>query len=136
MSQRFLLDTNLLVRHLVQDHPQHAAAAGRIFEACDRGELILIVLPSVLAECLFVLESFYRKPRNQIAQVLSALLNSPGIEIPDTAKHLDALSRYATGKMHFVDCLLAATSASQKLAVATFDADFKRFSDVTVYKPA
>jgi len=34
--------------------------------------------------------------------------------------------------MHFVDCMLAATAASRRVPVATFDSDFKKFSNVTV----
>lgn len=58
MSKRRLVDTNLIVRHLVQDHERHAKVAGRLFDACDRGEVVIVVLPAVLAECVFVLDSF------------------------------------------------------------------------------
>jgi predicted nucleic acid-binding protein len=34
VSKRLLVDTNLIVRVLVQDHEKHAKAAGRLFEAC------------------------------------------------------------------------------------------------------
>ena len=47
MSKRRLIDTNLIVRYLVQDHEKHAAAAGKLFDACDRGELVVVLLPVV-----------------------------------------------------------------------------------------
>ena len=53
MTKRRLIDTNLIVRHLVQDHEKQARIAGKLFEACDRGEIILVILPAVLAECVF-----------------------------------------------------------------------------------
>ena len=59
MTKRRLVDTNLIVRYLVQDHDKHAKAAGKLFDACDRGDLVIVGLPVVLAECVFVLESFY-----------------------------------------------------------------------------
>jgi predicted nucleic acid-binding protein len=132
MSQRRLLDTNLIVRHLVQDHEKHARAAGKLFDACDRGQVILVVLPAVLAECVFVLESFYEHPRSHIAAALRRLVASPGIEIGDAEVCLDALERYAATKCHFVDCLIAATAAAQHMPVASFDEGFRRFSDVSV----
>ena len=52
--KRRLVDTNLIVRYLVQDHEKHVKAAGRLFDACDRGEVLIVVLPAVLAECVFV----------------------------------------------------------------------------------
>ena len=132
MRQRRLIDTNLIVRHLVQDHERHAKAAGKLFDACDRGEVTLVVLPAAITECVFVLESFYKHARGDIARALSALVSSPGMELDDLAVHLDALERYRRSQLHFVDCVIAATAAARGLSVATFDSDFKKFSDVSV----
>jgi predicted nucleic acid-binding protein len=132
MSKRRLIDTNLVIRHLVQDHEKHAAVAEKLFAACDRGEIIIVVLSVVLAECVFVLESFYQKPRAEIAVVLVKLITSPGVEIRDWPVHVDALRRYGGSKGHFVDCVLAASAVDQGVAVATFDRDFGKFEDVRV----
>ena len=132
MSKRKLVDTNLIVRYLVQDHEKHARAAGKLFDACDRGDAVIVVLPAVLAECVFVLESFYEHPRGHISSALGRLISSPGVEIGGTTIHLDALERYRKTKVHFVDCLLAATAAAEDTAVATFDQDFRKFADVRV----
>jgi predicted nucleic acid-binding protein len=135
MTERRFIDTNLVVRHLVGDHPQHARAAAKLFEACDRGEFMLILLPSVLSECVFVLESFYKQPRDKIAAVLKTLVTSPGIEMADPSIHADALDRYASGNAHFVDCTLAAHAAASGYALVSFDQDFKRFKDVKLLNP-
>jgi predicted nucleic acid-binding protein len=132
MSKRRLVDTNLIVRYLVQDNEKHAKAAGKLFDACDRGDLVIVVLPAVLAECLFVLESFYEHPRGDISSTLGRLISSPGVEIGEAAIHLDALERYRKTNVHFVDCLLAATAAAEDTPVATFDQDFRKFADVRV----
>jgi predicted nucleic-acid-binding protein len=132
VSKRTLVDTNLIVRYLVQDHEKHAKAAGRLFDACDRGDMVIVVLPAVLAECVFVLESFYEHPRANIASVLSTLISSPGVEINEAAIHLDALERYQKTRFHFVDCLIAATASAEDTSVATFDRDFRKFGDVRV----
>jgi len=132
VSKRRLADTNLIVRYLVQDHEKQAKAAGKLFDACDRGEVIVVVLPSVLAECVFVLESFYERPRGDIAGALASLISSPGVEISGLAIHLDALGRYGRTKIHFVDCLIAATAAAEDTPVASFDRDFRKFADVRV----
>lgn len=132
MSKRRLVDTNLIVRYLVQDHEKHAKAAGKLFDACDRGDVVIVVLPAVLAECVFVLESFYEHPREDIASALGRLISSPGVETAGAAIHLDALDRYRKTKVHFVDCLIAATAATEDMPVASFDQDFRKFTDVRV----
>ena len=132
MTDRRILDTNLIVRHLVQDYEAHAKVATKLFVACDRGELELVILPAVLAECVFVLESFYKHSRQAIADALQQLIGSPGIEIEDSDVHADALARFRDTKLHFVDCLIAASAAAGGIAVATFDRGFKKFPDVKV----
>ena len=49
------MDTNLIVRHLVQNHEENAKVVGKHFASRDRGELTIDLLPVVLAECVFVL---------------------------------------------------------------------------------
>jgi predicted nucleic-acid-binding protein len=132
VSKRRLVDTNLIVRYLVQDHEKHAKAAGKLFDACDRGDVVVVVLPAVLAECLFVLESFYEHARADIASALGRLISSPGVEVDSAAIHLDALGRYGKTKVHFVDCLIAATAAAENISVASFYQDFRKFTDVRV----
>ena len=132
MSKRRLVDTNLIVRYLVQEPVKHAKAAGKLFDACDRGDVVIVVLPPVLAECVFVLESFYEHPRGHISSALGRLISSPGVEIGGATIHLDALERYRKTKVHFVDCSLAATAAAEDTPVATFDQDFRKFADVRV----
>jgi predicted nucleic-acid-binding protein len=132
VSKRRLVDTNLIIRYLVQDHEKHAKAAGKLFEACDRGDLVIVLLPAVLTECVFVLESFYQHARGDIASALGTLISSPGVEMNEATIQLDALDRYGKTKVHFVDCLIAATASAEKIPVATFDLGFRKFADVRV----
>jgi predicted nucleic-acid-binding protein len=132
VSKRRLVDTNLIVRYLVQDNEKQAKTAGKLFDACDRGDVVIVTLSAVLAECVFVLESFYEHPRGDIASALGKLISSPGVEISAAAIHLDALDRYRKTTVHFVDCLIAATAAAENLPVASFDRDFRKFPDVRV----
>ncbi|MGH9735079.1 MAG: PIN domain-containing protein [Candidatus Acidiferrales bacterium] len=137
MNDRIVIDTNLIVRYLVQDNEKQARAAGRLFDACDRGELAIVVLPAVLAECVFVLESFYGHARPAIASALTTLISSPGVEIASSAIYvdasMDALDRYRRTNVHFVDCLIAATASAADIPVASFDRDFRKFADVRVF---
>jgi predicted nucleic-acid-binding protein len=126
MIKRRLLDTNLIIRHLVQDNASQAKVAGKLFAACDHGEIILIVLSAVVAEAVFVLESFYNHAPHNIAQVIGNLLASPGIELIDEKIHQTALVEYGRGKHHFVDCLIGAYAKEQNWPVASFDQGFRK----------
>jgi predicted nucleic-acid-binding protein len=63
---------------------------------------------------------------------LGRLISSPGFEISGAVIHLDALDRYRKTKVHFVDCVIAAHAASEDLSVASFDQDFRKFTDIRV----
>jgi predicted nucleic-acid-binding protein len=125
-----VVDTNLIVRYLVQDHKPHAEAATEFFNACNRGEITLLLLPVVLAETVFVLESFYETPRARIASVLAEMIRSPGVRIEQARLYGDALRRYGATRLHFVDCVLAAHAAAADVPVASFDRGFAAFSDI------
>src|SRR5258707_14605812 len=103
-----------------------------MFDVCDLVDIVFVVLTVVLAESVFVLESFYEHPRGDISSALGRLISSPGVEIGGATIHPDALERYRKTKVHFVDCLLAATAAAEDTPVATFDQDFRKFADVRV----
>lgn len=105
----------------------------RSFVRCAVGSpKFLATILTYAVESVFVLESFYQRARPDIAEVLKGLITSPGIEIGKQTIHLDALDRYERTKIHFVDCLLAATAAAEDTPVASFDQDFREFADVRV----
>jgi predicted nucleic-acid-binding protein len=83
-------------------------------------------LPAVvLAECVYVLEKFYRVPRSDIFDNLSRLLTYPGIVNADKALLLKALMLYLHSGTDIVDCILAASSSEHSLIIS-FDKDFSK----------
>jgi predicted nucleic-acid-binding protein len=132
MTKRRLLDTNVIVRHLVQDNVSQAKQAGKLFAACDRGEIILVILSAVLAEAVFVFESFYNHSCRDIAFALGRLVASPGIQLEDDSVHQRALIEYGKGKLHFVDCLIAAYAKENEWPVSTFDHELRKLPDIRI----
>lgn len=135
MNRARLLDTNVIVRALVNEPADQVEIVRSLLNAADRGDLALVVLPTVLAEVVFVLESFYEVPRAAIASALCGWLGGPGIELIDAEVQLDALHRYGDSKLHFVDCVIAATAQARGLRVATFDRDLAKAVTVDLDVP-
>lgn len=130
-----LVDTNVLVRFFTGDPPELAAKARKLVARADTGELVLLVLPVVLAETFFTLESFYEMERKLVASKLSVFLQSRGIEAIEPARVLDALSRCEHRGAHFADAYIAASAAELKHPIASFDRDFDKFKDVERIEP-
>ncbi len=57
---------------------------------------------------------------------------SPGIESADLPVSLDALARYSSSRLHFIDCMVVSRASHEAITVATFDKRFKQFKDVMV----
>ncbi|MCY3708941.1 MAG: PIN domain-containing protein [Caldilineaceae bacterium] len=126
----YLLDTNVLIRFLRDDHEDHSPAAHRLFLEALAGECLLILTEVAVAEAVWVLLSLYKIDRRQIAEELQYIVKSPGIRCVNRNELLDALDRFALTRFDFLDCYLAALAAASGDHVATFDNDFVRFKDV------
>ena len=131
----YLLDANILLRFLTQDHPEHSKAATALFEKAKTREITLEIDPLILAEVIYTLEGFYQKNRIEIANVLLRLVSSPGIDAERRAVILDALFRYKNYPVDFADAWLAALAVAKKIPAASFDRDLDKFKDVTRIEP-
>lgn len=112
------VDANILVRHLTGDPPDVAARATAYLESAT--ELLLTDL--VVAETVYVLESFYRAPREQIAGAMRALLALDSIITVDAALLLRAVEVYETDRLDFAEAYLVACAESTGInEIASFD---------------
>jgi predicted nucleic acid-binding protein len=126
------LDTNVLVRHLTGDPPEMAARATK---ALAGGELLLLA-DLVLAECIYVLESFYEVERVPIAEMMRAAIALRSIEVVDEAMLLRALEVYEVERLDFADAYLVAAAETTGVgAVMSFDRGIDRVATVSRIEP-
>ena len=127
------VDTNILVRHLTGDPPEQAARATRFLGAAE--ELLLADL--VVAEVVYVLESFYEVPRARVAELARAIIAFPAMVVLDAAVLLRALEVYETARLDFADAYLVAQAERSGVgAVASFDKAIDRVATVPRVEPA
>jgi len=133
--ERLLLDTNTIVRFFTGDPPKQADKARTLVARADRGEVELVLIPLVLAETFFTLESYYEVERREVAKLLTAFIAARGIHTTEKELALATLSRCERQKAHFVDAFLAALALEAGQRVASFDHDFDRFEGVVRIEP-
>ncbi|MCY3880691.1 MAG: type II toxin-antitoxin system VapC family toxin [Chloroflexi bacterium] len=127
------LDTNVLVRHITGDPPDQALRATRYLQQAD--ELLLPDL--ILAEVAYVLESFYRMPRGEVAGALRASLTYPAVRVTDRVLLLRAIELYELQRLGFADSYLVASAESTGVnAIASFDRGIERAGTVRREEPA
>ncbi len=97
------LDTNILVRHLVQDDRVQAKKATHFtLTRCTR-ESPGVINRIVLCELVWVLESAYEFPRRQIADVFEKVLMTNQFWIEDVSSAWIALRAYRDGLADYSD---------------------------------
>lgn len=135
MTPKRLVDTNVLVRFFTGDPPAMAAKSLRLVEQADKGDVLLVVAPVIVAEVFYTLESYYEMERKEVAAKLSAFLLCRGIETIEGGRISDALARCRDRNAHFADAYLAASAVELQMPIASFDGDFDRFKDVERIEP-
>lgn len=126
------IDTNILVRHLTGDPPEMAERATR-FLAAERD---LLLTDLVLAETVYVLESFYGTPAGQVAGAMRSLLAFEAIVCVDPALLLRAVELYETDRLDFAEAYLVACAESTEVGrVASFDQAIDRVDTVQRVEP-
>ncbi len=101
------IDTNVLVRYLVQDEPDQARKAARfVANECSSDDPALINR-IVLCELVWVLESAYGYPREKVALALEKILRTAQFRIEDHQEAWSSFREYQEGG-DFADALIAA----------------------------
>ncbi len=127
---RALLDTNILVRHLTGEPPAQARRATALLAG---DELVLSDL--VLAELVYVLESYYERPRDEVGNAARALLALPSVA-SDHELLLRAVELYEAERLDFADAYLCAAAEISGIGmVASFDRRIDRVASVRRLEP-
>ncbi len=126
------VDTNILVRHLTGDPPDMAQRA-KSYLATERG---LLLADLVVADTVYVLESFYEVPRRQVAEAMRSLVALDSIVCVDPALLLRAVELYEVDHLDFAEAYLVACAESTEIrCVASFDQALDRIDTVQRVEP-
>ena len=117
-----LVDANIVLRYVLNDHPQLSQQAADILE-----RQMVIVPMEVVCEVVFVLQKVYRVNRDEIRKKLCDLLDESliSVEKPDVLRQ--ALQAYATSSLDMVDTLLWAYAVVEQQQVLTFDEQLRKY---------
>lgn len=113
---RLALDTNVIVRYIVEDDPSQARAAIAIIES----DHTLVVSSVVLCEVCWVLGRFYRLPSTDIGRAIRGLIESDRVEV-DRAVAEAGLTALAAGGDFADGCILQSAVDQDCDALMTFD---------------
>ncbi|MFN3630756.1 MAG: PIN domain-containing protein [Casimicrobiaceae bacterium] len=126
------LDTNVLVRYIMQDDPKQSPRATELIESLDADTPGFVALVSVV-ELYWVLTSCYSLTAGQVKQALEALLRTREIVVDRADQVLRALRVFGDGKADFADCLIERAAAAAGCArILTFDVRASKHAGMTL----
>jgi predicted nucleic-acid-binding protein len=124
------LDTNVLVRFLVQDDPLQAQLATKVIDQLT-DDAQGFVSREVLIELVWVLERAYRLGRTEIASALDGLLSATELNIEGSDEVAPALELYRNDGFGFADLMIAAAARRAGASeLVTFDRKAARLAGV------
>lgn len=108
-----LIDTNVILRYLLNDIPEQADKAESVIE---QGAF---TLPEIIAEVVYVLTKLYKVPRTEIKSIVAPVFNE--VEILNKEIIVNALSLFSETSFDFVDCIIISRKKFLNETVFTFD---------------
>lgn len=126
-----LVDTNLIIRFLTEDDPNKAK---RVAKLLGGGESL--VLPDIVfAQTIWVLQSFYKLPKHEIAEKLGALLEMQSVEANRRILH-KSLEYFTNYSLEFIDAYQAAYCEEGQLeGIYSYDEDFDKIKSIKRFEP-
>ena len=136
MSDKIFIDTNVFLRFLILDekNPQMSIKAKEIFALLQDGKIILQSNALIVAEIVYVLESYYELHKSPIKDLLLPILSIPNLLINSKENILAALNTFAEKNVDFEDACTYFDMVNEGISkIITFDEKhFSRFENISI----
>lgn len=126
-----LIDTNLIIRYLVDDDPKKSQAVERLLTQTGNK---LVLLDIAFAEIVWVLQSYYGLSKGEISEKLNALLIVKSLQTNRTLL-LRSLKFFAESSLSFIDSYQAAYALLHGLDIYSYDRDFTKIKGIRRLEP-
>jgi len=135
-KSRGVLDTNIILRHIIQDDPHQSKLATGFFKKLLSGKDKLYVTSITFAELVWVMESVYEYEKEEVASILKPLFNTPNLEFENREALQEALFLYKSLKVDYADCYNACYARLHDIVnIYSFDKDYNKFKFLNRLEP-
>ena len=134
-----LVDTNVILRFLMGDHPTQSLSATALFRAANRGDRRLWCTFLAIVESVHILVTSQTGaclPKSVAVEMLLEFVDSPGLRVEQRELAIRALQIYAAHTVDFIDAYHAALLASRgETRILSFDRDFDKIPGIERLEP-
>lgn len=126
-----LIDTNLIIRFLVNDDPQKVLDVEKLLKDKNNRN---ILLDTVVAEIIWVLSSYYSLQKLEIIEKIRSLIH---VDTVETNAFLlsRALTMWEENNISYIDAYLAAVSEMGGMTLFSYDKRLSSIPTITVKEP-
>lgn len=130
------VDANIFIRYLTNDVPEKADACEELFKRAIEKRETLFTTDLVIAEIVWVLESFYELPKKEVQDKVEKILNTPHLVCPHKELILNALTIYSEKNIDYIDAVNAFTLKDKGIReLYSYDSHFDRIDWLTRLEP-
>lgn len=126
MTKKVIVDTNAILRFILNDVPSQKEQTKKIFLKAKDKKIEIVVPQIVVFELQFTLEKYYKFAKNVVVEKLKSIVSTSYIEVQDRRSFLAAINFYEDSNLSFVDCFLKALSKNIGSNLFTFDKKLTR----------
>lgn len=121
----FLIDTNCLLRYLLNDIPKQADIIERYLLQAKNGEITITIPLLIIGELIYALTKFYKYQKKETIERLNHILMLEYIEVEKKEILIKALQLYSSHNISFVDSLFYVEAKIEGKELLTFDKRLK-----------
>lgn len=130
------VDTNIFLRYLTNDVPEKADRCEKVFKKAVNKQEDLYTTDMVIAEIVWVLESYYELPKREVVAKVEKILNTPNLTCPSKDLMLTALALYSEKNIDFINAYNALILNKEGIRdVYSYDKHYDRISWLTRIEP-
>ncbi len=130
------LDTNVLLRHLLQDVPDQSRAVTEYLAPMAEGITHARIADTVVFETVFTLERTYKISKAEIRDAVDPMLQMPGIDLPGKRRFRQVFDYYVDLNISFADAYHVVMMQQLGIdEIVSFDRGLDRVPSVTRIEP-
>ena len=120
MFEKSFIDTSVILRLLLNDNPKKRNACETLIKESKQKGIMLYVMPIAIMETVWVLERVFKFKREEIRDLVQAILNTPELKIEESDVFSKAIDDYCQKNIKFADASI------DNKAYLTLDDDFSQ----------
>lgn len=130
------VDTNIFLRYLAKDDPSKYEKCKDIFRMAMAGKIALATSGMVIAELIWTLLSYYKVTKADVVGMISIIVNTENLYIPDKDIITDALVLYGRKNIDYIDAYNAVCMKQYDCdGIYSYDRDFDSVEGVKREEP-